>query len=143
MIDFHLDQLVIQIINFLFLLVVLNYILYRPIRGMLKKRRETFEGFESDIAGLTNQVEERTREMEARLAEARRDGYQKKDEIKGQGLETEKSILSQANSEAESKVNQVKAQVKEEIASARDALKADLTIFSQELAQKILGRSLS
>jgi len=39
----------IQIINFLFLIWVLNLIIYKPIRNILIQRKEKFSGLEADI----------------------------------------------------------------------------------------------
>ncbi|MBW2090620.1 MAG: ATP synthase F0 subunit B [Deltaproteobacteria bacterium] len=136
-------SLIFQIVNFLLMIVVLNYLLYRPIRGILKQRREKINSFESEIEALIQKADDRGVEIESRLTKARRDGFEKKEEIKGQGLDEEARVLDEANSRAEEALSKIKEQVKEEIAVAREALKEDLVIFSNDLAQKILGRSLS
>jgi F-type H+-transporting ATPase subunit b len=142
MIDIN-GSLFIQIANFLLMMIVLNYLLYRPIRTILKERRETFQGYEADISSLVGQVDERLTEIERRLADARRDGFLRKDAIKGEGLNEEKQIIARATDEADTEIERIKRQVAGEINVARDALKADVSFFSRELAQKLLGRSLS
>lgn len=136
-------SLFIQVANFLFLMIVLNFLLYRPLRQVIRQRREKFDGFEKDIKGLSGQADATVQEIDARLAEAKREGFLKRDEIKGQGLEEEKRIIAAASGDAEASLTQIKAQISGEIVTARDALKADLELFSRELAQKVLGRSLS
>jgi F-type H+-transporting ATPase subunit b len=133
----------IQIANFLLMMIVLNYLLYKPIRGILKERRAKFAGYEESIASLTSRVEKTLKDIDSQLVEARREGFLKKDEIKGQGLEEEKKIIAAATGEADAEIGKVQEQVKGEIATARQALKADLQVFSRELAQKVLGRSLA
>ncbi|MFH1139438.1 MAG: ATPase [Pseudomonadota bacterium] len=142
MIDIN-GSLLIQIANFLVLLVVLNYLLYRPIRTILLKRKEKFEGYEADISRLTAQVRDSLKDIDDRLAEYRREGFTKKDDLKGRGLEEEKKILAAAAQKAEVEIQKVKEQVKTEIGTARAALKTELDLFSVQLAQKVLGRSLS
>lgn len=143
MVSIKLDySLLIQIINFLVLMITLNIILYRPIRNMIKERKQKFFGFESEISSLTGQADERAGEIESRLAEAKREGFLKKDEITGVGLEEEKAMLAEANSRAEAERQKMQDQITLEIAAARESLKADLEVFSRELAQKVLGRSL-
>ena len=133
----------IQIANFLLMMIVLNYLLYKPIRGMLSERRAKFAGYEESIEGLTVRVEKTLKDIDSQLAEARREGFLKKDEIKGLGLEEEKEIVAAATGEADTEIGKIKEQITGEIATARQALKADLEVFSQELAQKVLGRSLA
>ena len=142
MIDIN-TSLIIQIVNFLLIMIVLNFILYRPIRRILQERRETFSGFEVDISDLATRTDQKARDFEALLLAARKDGFLRKDEIKGEGQEEEKKILSAATGEAEAKIEGIKEQIKGEISAARDKLRVDLDVFSRELAQKILGRSLS
>lgn len=137
------NSLIIQIVNYLVMIALLNFVLYKPIRGIIKQRKERIESFQSDIDGLTTKTRERLKEMEDRLVEARREGFAQKDELKSKGLEEEKKILDAAGSEAESAIRKIQEQVKGEIASARDALRKDLEAFSKELAQKVLGRSLT
>ena len=136
-------SLFIQIANFLILIIALNYLLYRPLRAVLQQRREKFVGYETDISDLAGRAEGRIREIEARLAEARLDGFNKKDELKGSGLDEEKRIIAQASSDADLKIQGIKDQIKSEITMARDTLHAEIEGFSVELAQKILGRSLT
>ncbi len=40
----------IQIINFLIILWILNLILYRPIRNILRQRKEKIDGLEDDVS---------------------------------------------------------------------------------------------
>ena len=142
MIDIN-GSLFIQIVNFLVLMIIMNILLYRPIRGILAKRRETYAGYEADINRLTEQVDSKLKEMDEKLAETRREGFLRKDELKGKGLEEEKKILTAASEKAEGEIQKIKDQIKAEIGTARAALKQDLDVFSVQLAQKVLGRSLS
>lgn len=136
-------SLIFQIVNFLVMIIVLNALLYKPIRKIIRERNEKISGYETDISGLTDQVDSRLKEIDDKLAEARRDGYLKKDELKGAGFEVEKEIVAKATDEAEGEIQKIKDQIKGEISSARETLKAEIEIFSRELAQKVLGRSLS
>lgn len=144
MVSIDIDiSLLIQIANFIFLIIVMNFFLYRPLRDIIKQRREKYAGYEAEINRLMGDADNRVQEIESRLSEARRDGFLKKDEIKVQGLEKEKEIMTQVSQENEARLEQIKAQISAEISSARETLQVDLNVFSRELAQKVLGRSLS
>jgi F-type H+-transporting ATPase subunit b len=136
-------SLIIQVVNFLFLMIALNLVLYRPIRRIMKERKERFAAFESDITSLTGRVDDRLRQFEQQLVEARREGLGKKDDLKAAGLTEEKGLLSAASASAEAQVQKARDQVKADMESARTALSADIQVFSRDLAQKVLGRSLS
>lgn len=144
MVSIDLDvSLIFQIINFLIVIAVLNYTLYRPIRGILRQRKEKVEGHEAEIARLDASAKDKAEEMEALLAEARKDGYARKETIKGEGLDNEKAILAEANAKAEAAAEKIRAQVSGEIKAAHAQLSAQIETFGRDLAQKILGRSLA
>jgi len=133
----------IQVINFLLIIIVLNYFLFRPIRGIIQERKEKIEGFESDIEQISEKADKRGQEIESRLTAIRREGFDQKEAVKGQGQDDEKRIIGQANEQAEEAMKRITGQIIEEVAEAREALRSDLQSFSRELAQKVLGRSLS
>ena len=133
----------IQIVNFLLIIIILNHFLFRPIRGIIQERKEKIEGFESDIEQISSRVDERGQEIESRLVAIRREGFDQKEIVKGQGLEDEKRIIDQANDQTEEVMRRITEQITEEVGTAREELRADLEAFSLDLAQKVLGRSLS
>lgn len=144
MISIAIDgSLIFQIVNFILMIIVLNYLLYKPIRGILKQRQEKIQEFESSIELLTRRVEDRSSEIESSLIQARKDGVSEKEKIKDQGVAEEKAIVDEAGSKAGDALNKIKAQISDEISVARDALRSELDAFAMALAQKILGRSLT
>ena len=66
--------LIIQMINFLILLFVLNLILFRPIRKIIKERNQIVEDFNNDIASLTDNAQESLGQFEQKIQEARKEG---------------------------------------------------------------------
>ncbi len=51
---------IIQIANFLFLILALNLLLYRPIRRILRERRDKFKAMESAIDGAAKGAQEKS-----------------------------------------------------------------------------------
>lgn len=133
----------IQVVNFLLVIIILNHFLFRPIRGIIQERKEKIEGFESEIEQISSKADERGQEIESRLTVMRREGFDQKEIVKEQGLDDEKRIIDRANDQAEEAMRRITAQITEEVGAAREELRADLEAFSLELAQKVLGRSLS
>ena len=136
-------SVLIQVVNLLLIIIILNHFLFRPIRGILQERKEKIEGFETDIGQISSQTEERGQDIESRLVDIRREGFDQKEIVKGQGLDDEKHIIGQANDQAEEAIRKITEQIADEVGAAREALRADLEVFSRDLAQKVLGRSLS
>lgn len=142
MIDIDISM-VYQLINFLFLIWILNIILYKPIRKILRERQEKLGALEADIKGLTEEVEAKKQEMQVLVQAARSEGYSRKEELKSQGLTTESAIISEVSKKTESEIGKVKSEIASSIDQARQALKTQVAEFSRSLAEKILGREIA
>ena len=133
-------SLFLQIANFLFLLIILNVILYRPIRDVLRKRRAEMEALENGIEDLEDQAEDLTEDLEESLAGARREGSDLKESLRHLGMEEEKGMVETAMSAAGDKISQAREEMERKLAEVRRTLDAELSAFSKELAEKLLGR---
>ena len=68
----------IQIINFLIILWILNLILYRPIRNILRQRKEKIDGLEFSIETYNEDAQEKDTAFAAGIKEARAKGLNEK-----------------------------------------------------------------
>lgn len=134
--------LLLQIVNFLVLLFLLNLILFRPIRKILSQREEEMTSRQKTIDDFQDQAEKNEKVIEEGVVQARKEGYAEKEAFKSQGLEQEKEILEEAGAGVEQKLSAAKKEIETKIAVAREALEGQIASFSDELAQKILGRSI-
>jgi F-type H+-transporting ATPase subunit b len=134
--------LFLQLANFLFLLFILNIILYRPVRQILGKRKAEVDGLQNSVSELEGKANRFAGELEEGMASARKSGYQEKESLKSQGMEEEKALLKEAAAASGERMGQARAAMEKNLAEARGALKTELSLFSKELAEKILGRSV-
>jgi F-type H+-transporting ATPase subunit b len=128
--------LFLQLANFLFLLFILNIILYRPIRQILGKRKAEVDGLQNSVSELEGKANRFAGELEEGMAKARKSGYQEKESLKHQG------VLKEAAAASGERTGQARAAMEKKLAEARGALETELSLFSKELAEKILGRSV-
>ena len=139
--DPNIYAVVIQIINFLVLLLLLNIIVYRPIRGMLNKRREEMNSSSSMTDDWKKKIEKYSTEMDENIDSTRKQGLKERLSLRDNGLATEKELLQDAYSQVEEAVGKAKNEIKEKINNARLSLQDEMESFSHEMAEKILGRS--
>jgi F-type H+-transporting ATPase subunit b len=138
----NLGYLLLQIFNFLILFVVLRVWVYKPILGLLEKRREKVaQGLE-----------------DARIAaEARSDAEKDAARIMADAQAQANKIVREATVRAESAAKDVKAAAEAEAAKARDAalaeiegernrilgdLRGQVAALSIAAAQKLVGEAL-
>ena len=132
----------IQVANFLILLVLLNVIAYRPIRGIMNRRRDVISSSEHMAEEWTHKADGFYYELEKSTLATRYEGSRQKEDIKNEGLENEKMMLNDAFSSVEERLDRARNEIRVKLADAREVLQSDLDDFSRDLAQKILGRDI-
>jgi F-type H+-transporting ATPase subunit b len=132
-----------QIANFLILVFLLNMVLFRPIRGILKERQGILSGLQSDITSLTETEQGVRQDIQGELLSARKSGINKRDMIKQEGSAVEAGLMEKAKAEADDEMARMAAKIKSDVAAARDALKPQAESFALDLATKILGREMA
>lgn len=132
-----------QIANFLILVLLLNMVLFRPIREVLKERQGMFSGLQSDISSLTETEQDVRQDIQGELLSARKSGISKRDMIKQEGSAVEAGLMEKAKAEVDDEMARMAAKIKADVAAARDALKPQAESFALDLATKILGREVA
>jgi len=133
----------IQVVNFLFLIFVLNLLLFRPIRKILKERREKIKGIESAIDNAGNSVEEKNAAFDKAIRDARAKGLKEKEALVKQAEEEERRQIESINSKAQAELEEIRRKISSDAERARKALQPQIGAFAKEITQKILGRAVS
>jgi len=136
------SSVIIQIANFLILLFLLNIILYRPIRKVLRQRNQEMSVLEGGAADLQAKALEYSNTLEENLANARRLGFRERESLRAEGLELEKKMYQEATASAGGKMEEARKRMELRAGEIRSTLEKEIGLFSQELAEKILGRRL-
>ncbi|MFA4902345.1 MAG: hypothetical protein WC600_06315 [Desulfobaccales bacterium] len=132
-----------QLINFLLLVFLLNVVLFRPIRAIIRDRQAKLLAQEAEINLLSDQGRSLEDEIKEKLAEARRAGAGARENLKQEGAQAETTLLEEVKRQVEVEWATVEKKIKADMAKARIALQTQAQSFAQLLATKILGRELS
>jgi F-type H+-transporting ATPase subunit b len=132
-----------QLINFLLLVFLLNVVLFRPIRAIIRDRQAKLLAQEAEINLLSDQGRSVEDEIKEKLAEARRAGAGARENLKQEGAQAEATLLEEVKRQVEVEWATVEKKIKADMAKAREALQTQTQSFAQLLATKILGRELS
>ena len=135
--------LFIQIVNMVVLMFLLNGVLYKPIKNILKERSERLRGMQENISKFEKNAKLRQEEVDAKMAKASGQGERLLWIRRGlrhrpQAMPSLKAIRAEADSAKEAKLAELRAQIE----SARTSLRSNLEGFAADMASKILGRSL-
>lgn len=133
---------VIQIVNFLLLMAVLNFALYRPVRKILADRKTEVDGARAKTIEVDREVQEKLAEYEARMREVKSRATDDRSALRKEAQTEEAAIIEKARTEAADSINSIKNRVAKEAADARTFLKEQAQSLSSDICEKVLGRSL-
>lgn len=134
--------LLFQFINFLVLMLILNILLYKPIRRIFAEREAEILEATEKAAAVDKDVREKMAQYELKLHETKALAQEEKNRVILKAREEEAEILEKARKEASATVKSVQKQVARETDEARAALRGQIQALSGEIAEKVLGRSL-
>ncbi|MDY0131364.1 MAG: ATP synthase F0 subunit B [Desulforegulaceae bacterium] len=134
------SSVIIQIVNFVVLIIVLNIVLYKPVRGILAKRKKVVDSLSDDAEKAVFNAKQGEIEFRENIKSARIEGARKKNEIIEKASEDESKVLSQLQKDSMAKFNEVKVKISNETEAARASLEKDIGEFASQIAKKVLGR---
>ena len=133
---------VVMVVPFLFTLVALHFILFRPLMGFLDAREAEHEQANAEARALEAQVAERLSDLDHRLESARSEIAGFRAEQRADALKEEGTILAAARAAADQKISAALVDINAAADTARDTLKQTATGLSAEIAAQVLGREI-
>jgi len=127
------------VVNFLILLVVLNAILFQPLKKVFKEREAATKGALDEAKDMEVKKEESVAKMNAELTGARTKAKQMANALKEEGLSKQKEALSKAEAGAVEMIEKARKELQTEADKARATLRADVEKFSDEIVRKLVN----
>jgi len=139
----NLDKsLIVQVVNFVILLIVLQKFLYKPLLAKMEERtgaiKRSLDEAQAARADAVRQQEENAAQLRAAYAEA----ASIRDQALREAEEAGRKQLEAAQVQARKLVEDTKAQLDGEIRRARDELRRETTDLALAVAEKLVRRTL-
>jgi F-type H+-transporting ATPase subunit b len=135
-------SLIVQGVNFLVLLGVLHYLLYKPLIGKMQERTAAIQKSLEEAQAARADAARQHEENAARL----RSAYQEAAAIRAQALkeagEEQRKLVEAAQVEARRLVETARAQTDADIRRARDELRREVAGLAVAVAEKLVRKSL-
>jgi len=138
----NLGYLIVQVFNFLIIMVILIAWIYRPLLNMLQQRRERIaKGLEdARIASEARQSAEK--DAEEIIAQARQEANRIVREATERGEQVRRELKAEAEAEAAEIRAQAQAQAQQTQEQALSELRGQVASLAIAAAQKIIGEAL-
>ncbi|NNK95058.1 MAG: hypothetical protein HKP41_11970 [Desulfobacterales bacterium] len=134
--------LVIQMVNMVVLMFLLNGVLYKPVKNILRERSEKLQGMQGDVAKFEKNARLRQEEVDAKMAKASGKAKAALDAARAEAQAAGDEKLASIKAEADAFKDKQLVEINEQIGEARSGLQANLDSFASDMASKILGRAL-
>lgn len=134
--------LFLQMLNFIILMIALNYLLYRPLLGIIEKRKKILESSTEEVERLKRTIEDKQREYEEKLRLAKQEALEVKARLLKEANDEAKAMIDEKRNKIPALMAEVQERVSKEMEAARKILHGQAKDLSREIAEKVLGRSL-
>jgi F-type H+-transporting ATPase subunit b len=134
--------ILVQFVNFLVLMLILNVLLYRPLRKVMAQRQEVIAAKHQKARDLEVSINEKMESYERKLHEAKVDAGQAAAGIRKEAAKREATILGSAREEANRHLDLIKVEVSKQAEAARSGLKKETQDLAAAIAGKVLGRNV-
>lgn len=141
MIDFNYTFFY-QIANFIILIIILNFILYKPLLKILDARNEKLAASDQEVKDLNAEIEKKVAEYEEKIRQAKMEAMNQRNEIQKGGSDQAKQIIDATRAELAKIMEEFQGKLDQEISQAKLVLKNQSAGISSEIAEKVLGRRL-
>jgi F-type H+-transporting ATPase subunit b len=135
-------SLLIQVVNFIFLIFILNIILYKPIRSVLIQRKEKIAGLEEGIEAFERDAVEKEDAFASGIRDARANGLKEKEALLAAAAEEERKIIEKINKKAQADLAEVKGKIVKDAEEVKVTLLKEIDGFANAIGGKILGRAV-
>lgn len=139
MLDFNYTILV-QFANFLILLILLNFFLFKPVLKALSRRRAYMQSLSDKVQEENRQATETEKSYEDSARERRRPILDQRETTVKEAQAASMKVIEEARRELTSELDKMKERVKAESDAALQRLSGEADRLSQEVVARILRR---
>ena len=134
--------LLLQIVNMVVLIFLLNGVLYKPVRRVLREREEKLAGMREDVSKFEKNAQLRQEEVDAKMAKASGKAKAALDAARSEAQQAGDEKMSAITAKADAMKDEKLAELRSQIDEVRSGLQSNMGDFANGMASKILGRGI-
>ena len=132
----------VQLAIFLFLMIALRSLVFRPLMALFDAREAASEGAQKEAQQLQAQASEAASAFDARLDQMRAEAGKERDKLRQEGRQIEQSLLEKVQAEIEVRRRDACESLRRDAIALRAELESKRTSLASEIASKLLGREV-
>ena len=143
----QLEQLFLQsiptVVFVFFLLVILDWLFFRPLTRVLREREEATVGALARAREQSAAAEEKAREYEAAFQAARQEVYRQREAERKAALHERETTLQRGREQSEVWRQGAQATLRKDVEAVKQELQTACRSLAQEIAEVVLGTAPS
>ena len=137
------ETLIVQLISFLIFLYIINRVMIRPLRKLMKDRVEHVQNMKQDIVSAERKYEEILEEIKQRNSALRQEAFAINKELEADGTQEAAELISATREEISVLKAQAVREVDGEIQEAKKYIQKESETLSIAIMEKVLDRRLA
>jgi len=138
MLDINITA-IIQVVNFFIAVIVLNYLLIRPVRDIIKQRKAKVGDMLSSAEAFANSANEQLSDYQSSMSRARQEAALARADARADALREQQALVTEANRRAQEQLAQAKESLLKEMENARTALAKQVKPLAAKAVDKVFG----
>lgn len=135
--------MLVQMAVFVFLIVVLSPLLFKPLLRLFEERERRTEGARTDARQMQEKAENLLVRYQAKLEDVKRIATQERDRLRLETLQLESKILDEARAATAKFVEEGRLQIEREVGKIRQDMSLVSESIAREIGSKLLGRRIT
>ncbi len=132
--------LAIQLVIFLVALFLLNRLVFRPLLGVWDRREELTAGTLREAEEMIRKAESSISEYNEKLAEARAQATETRNELRQQGQNESSKMLMAAREAAQAELEGARGTLESEVVKIRADLQGEIESLAAEIRDRVLRK---
>ena len=138
MLDINITA-IIQVVNFFVAVIVLNYLLIRPIRNIIRERKAKMGAMLASAEAFAASADEQLAAYQGSLSRARQDAALTRAGARVDALREQQALVAEAGKRAQEQFAQAKESLLKDMQSVRAALAKQVKPLAAKAVDRMLG----
>jgi len=136
------ETFLIQLISFLIFLFIINRVMIRPLRGVMRDREVYIEKLKLEMIDAKKQLEDTAQHIRVKEGEVIKAAHRIREELENTGSREATDIVAAAKDEVYQLTLKAEKEVSAMIAEAQKSTQAESEVLAVNIMEKILDRRL-
>jgi F-type H+-transporting ATPase subunit b len=135
-------SLVVQVVNFLILLVVLYRFVYKPLLGTLEARSSAIKQQLAEAQAAREAAQRQLVEFEAKLTASQAEAQAARERAIREAAELRERLTAEARQEAGRLVESARAEIEQDVRRARAELRREVAALAVTIAERLIQKNV-